>query len=48
MHIVILLVVVYVAYHLFHVHRNYRHHNMGFWYSLRGPLGTRIRISKRF
>ena len=42
------LIVLAALYLLFHHHRYRRHRRDGFgvWYSLRGPFGTRVRVSK--
>lgn len=39
-------IVAYVALHGRH-YRRHRRNGFGVWYSLRGPFGTRVRISKR-
>jgi hypothetical protein len=44
--VIALVVVVYLLVHHRHYRRN-RQRGFGVWYSLRGPWGTRIRISKR-
>lgn len=44
--IVICIVVIYMGIHHHHYRRN-RRNGFGMWYSMRGPWGTRIRISKR-
>lgn len=45
--VIVLVVVVYLLVHHHHYRRN-RRSGFGVWYSLRGPWGTRIRVSKRF
>jgi hypothetical protein len=45
--IVIGLVVLYLLFHGHH-YRKRRRHGFGFWYSLRGPFGSRVTFSKRF
>lgn len=45
--IVIGLVVLYALFHGHH-YRKRRRSGFGFWYSMRGPFGTRETISKRF
>jgi hypothetical protein len=45
--IVILAVIGYGAFHHHHYRRR-RRGGFGVWESMRGPFGTRIRISKRF
>jgi hypothetical protein len=42
--------IVFVAAYLLRHHRHYRRHRrngFGVWYSLRGPWGTRVSVSKR-
>jgi hypothetical protein len=45
--IIILLILIYLAFHHHHYRRN-RRKGFGIFYSLRGPFGTWIRITKRF
>lgn len=50
MSVLVVIGVAVVIYGLFH-HRHYRRHRragFGVWYSMRGPFGTRVRVSKRF
>lgn len=44
--VIVLVIVAYAALHHHHYRRN-RRAGFGVWYSLRGPWGTRVRISKR-
>lgn len=44
--IIAIIIVAVLAHHAHHYRRN-RRSGFGVWYSLRGPWGTRIRISKR-
>jgi hypothetical protein len=44
--VIVLGIVAYAALHHRHYRRN-RSRGFGVWYSLRGPWGTRIRVSKR-
>ena len=44
---IIVIVLLYAGFH----HSRYRRHRrngFGGWYSMRGPFGTRVRVSKRF
>jgi len=43
---IIAAVLIYALHHHSHYRRN-RRSGFGVWYSLRGPWGTRVRISKR-
>ena len=44
------LVILVAAVLLHHGHHYRRHRRAGFgvWYAMRGPWGTRVRVSKRF
>ena len=44
--IAVLAVLAYLLHHRKHYRRN-RRNGCGVWYSLRGPWGTRVRVSKR-
>ena len=44
--VLIALAVVYLAFHHHH-YRKHRRARCGIWYSLRGPWGTRVSVSKR-
>lgn len=48
--VIAVLVIVVIAYALFHGHhyRRNRRRGFGIWYSFRGPFGTRETISRRF
>jgi hypothetical protein len=45
--VIILLVIAYLLFHRHHYRRN-RRAGFGVWYSLRGPFHTRWTISKRW
>ena len=45
--LVIVVIVLIVASHHGHHYRRNRRNGFGVWYSMRGPWGTRVRVSKR-
>lgn len=42
----VVLFVLYLAVHHHH-YRRHRRGGFGVWYAMRGPFGTRVRVSKR-
>lgn len=42
----VIFVIVYLVLH-YHHYRRRRRNGFGVWYSLRGPWGTRVSVSKR-
>lgn len=45
--IILIIVGLVLAHHGHHYRRN-RRNGFGVWYSLRGPWGSRVTVSKRF
>jgi hypothetical protein len=43
--LVVLVVVLLLHHH--HHYRRHRRNGFGVWYAMRGPWGTRVRVSKR-
>jgi len=45
--VVVLVIIAVVLVHHGHHYRRNRRNGFGVWYSLRGPWGTRVSVSKR-
>jgi hypothetical protein len=45
--VIIIAVIAVVLLHHGHHYRRHRRNGFGVWYSMRGPWGTRVRVSKR-
>ena len=45
--VILIILVALVLLHHGHHYRRHRRNGFGVWYAMRGPWGTRVRVSKR-